>query len=535
MKKQIFKTKAQTLKNIKFKNVIIPKSFFFTVKEFRKNKEKIIKNISKKFKKKIILRSSNNLEDRKGSSLAGKFISIQNIDPKNSNEIENSINKIIKSYKGYESIKNEVLVQDFINDVKMSGVATSCDLKENSPYITINYSLENDTTAVTSGKKNYKTFVALRKTKIDKKYSKFYSIVNLIEKLILNFNNQFIEIEFAINKKNHLYLFQVRPIVQKTKIIADINFAKKNLNRLKLKIEKLKKDDHNLLGNDTFFGVMPDWNPAEIIGTKPKPLASSLYQELITDHIWSQHRKSYGFRDLSSHHLMTTFFGIPYIDVRVDFNSWLPNKLSEKLSKKLINFYLKKFKSNPEFHDKTEFEILLTCLTLSTDKRLKKLKSFGFKKIELNEIKKSLREINIIAFNQSKKNMSQIEILKGKQSKIINSNMYNIDKIYWLVEDCKKYGTYSFAGLARCGFIAMDILRSLVNEKIISEDEKEKFLKNVKTIASKIQLDSSKLPKSKFIKLYGHLRPNTYEINSKNYKEGYEDYFLKKKKNYKKN
>jgi len=32
---------------------------------------------------------------------------------------------------------------------------------------------------------------------------------------------------------------------------------------------------------------MPDWNPAEIIGIKPKMLALSLYKELITDNIWA--------------------------------------------------------------------------------------------------------------------------------------------------------------------------------------------------------------------------------------------------------
>ena len=29
--------------------------------------------------------------------------------------------------------------------------------------------------------------------------------------------------------------------------------------------------------------------------------------------------------------------------------------------------------------------------------------------------------------------------------------------------------------------------------------------------------------KKKFIKIYGHLRPNTYDICSKNYKEGYKN------------
>ena len=31
------------------------------------------------------------------------------------------------------------------------------------------------------------------------------------------FDNAFIEIEFAINKKNELYLFQIRPIIKKFK------------------------------------------------------------------------------------------------------------------------------------------------------------------------------------------------------------------------------------------------------------------------------------------------------------------------------
>ena len=36
---------------------------------------------------------------------------------------------------------------------------------------------------------------------------------------------------------------------------------------------------------------MPDWNPAEIIGIRPKPLDLSLYKELITDHVWAKNRK----------------------------------------------------------------------------------------------------------------------------------------------------------------------------------------------------------------------------------------------------
>ena len=113
---------------------------------------------------------------------------------------------------------------------------------------------------------------------------------------------------------------------------------------------------------------MPDWNPAEIIGTKPKPLSTSLYRELITDHVWALNRKDLGFRDVTSNHLMTNFFGTPFIDIRVDFNSWIPRLLDDELAKKLLNYYLNKFKKNTNLHDKIEFELLFTCYSLSTKK-----------------------------------------------------------------------------------------------------------------------------------------------------------------------
>ena len=82
---------------------------------------------------------------------------------------------------------------------------------------------------------------------------------------------------------------------------------------------------------------MPDWNPAEIIGIKPKPLALSLYRELITDHIWSKQRRNYGYKYVGSNHLMASFFGTPYIDVRVDFNSWIPNNLTKNFIQGISN------------------------------------------------------------------------------------------------------------------------------------------------------------------------------------------------------
>ena len=96
------------------------------------------------------------------------------------------------------------------------------------------------------------------------------------------------------------------------------------LGQIEEKVNSLSKPHPYLLGKRSVFGVMPDWNPAEIIGIRPKPLALSLYKELITDSIWAYQRDNYGYRNLRSFPLLVSFSGVPFIDVRVSFNSFIP-------------------------------------------------------------------------------------------------------------------------------------------------------------------------------------------------------------------
>ena len=148
------------------------------------------------------------------------------------------------------------------------------------------------------------------------------------------------------------------------------------------------------------------------MGLSQKIVALSLYKELITDHIWAKNRQRYGFKEISSHHLMTTFFGTPYIDVRVDFNSWIPNELSKTISEKLVNTYLKKFSKNKNFHDKVEFKILFTCFTFNSKKRLQNELGNKLSKYEITKLKNALININRIAFKGIEIDLEKIEQLK---------------------------------------------------------------------------------------------------------------------------
>ena len=522
------RSKSQTLKNLELRNAKVPKLKIFKCSSFIKNQNEVVNKIKSSFgKKKIAIRSSFNNEDTKTSSNAGRYKSFLNVDPNKDFEIKSKIDELIKSKKNVKK-NEEFFVQEMVTNLSFSGVILTRNLEDYSPCININYFDGKDTEAVTSGKTGSKSIIYYenKKFKLPKKFIKLYLLINEIRK---KYNEKDLDVEFAVDKKNVCFVLQIRKLIVPKSRNQKLYRPKNYLNKLEKKISKLKKKHHDLLGDTTYFGVMPDWNPAEILGIKPRPLALSLYRELITDHIWSKNRKEYGFRELSQFHLMTTFYGTPFIDIRIDFNSWIPQNLSKNIAQKITNYYLKKFNLDISLHDKIEFRLLFTCITFNTKKKLKE----DLKKIlNENEIKtfyNELKKININAISKKEIDIKNIKELSKKQSIIEKSNLYEIDKIYWLIEDCKKYGTISFAGLARCGFIAIDLLNSLEEIGVIKNNDKIEFLSNISTITTDLKKDLKKFSKKKFLKKYGHLRPGTYDITSDNYSDGYNKYFSNKK------
>ena len=456
-----FYNKAITLKKIKCKNASIPKFIIINSQDFFNKRKVILKKIVKNFRKNyfLIVRSSSPDEDTSLRSNAGRFESVSMV--KNiEDDIDRAICKVISSYK--KNKKNSiVIVQKMISDCNFSGVITTCNLSNQSPYYVINYFDGKDTSATTAGKANTINYFQFKyNNKLgDKKFTK---IIKLAKELEKKFKNNYLDIEFGVKNKK-VYLFQVRPIVLKKKILFNKETFEKSLIKLRNKIIKLKERNHNLYGNTSYFGVMPDWNPAEMIGIKPKALAFSLYQELITDFIWAKNREKYGFNDLTSNHLMSIFLGTPFIDIRVDFNSWIPKNLKNNTKEKLVNYYLNIFKNNHIFHDKIEFKILLTCFNAETKDRLKEIDNSVLNLKEKEQIKNELKKITINSIQKINDDINKIQILKQKQEAVKKSKIYSIDKIYWLIEDCKRYGTEPFAGLARSGFIAVELLNSMVN------------------------------------------------------------------------
>jgi phosphohistidine swiveling domain-containing protein len=398
------------------------------------------------------------------------------------------------------------------------------------PYFVINYDDRSGLTErVTSGAgDNLETFFCL-KSRPDACPPSLAPVIALVSELEDLLGCEAIDVEFAVGGDGQLYLLQVRPLSverQGRASDAQVDTAVAGVSR---KVQLLSRPHPYLHGDRAIFGVMPDWNPAEIIGVRPGPLALSLYRELITDAIWAYQRDNYGYQSLRSFPLLVSFHGLPYIDVRVSFNSFIPSDVPDDLARRLVNYYIERLLSEPHLHDKVEFEIIFSCYTLDLPKRMGRLAAYGFSPEDLTTLSSALRRLtNRVIHGESalwRRDRAKVDLLSWRLPAIYDAEIDKISRIYWLIEDCKRYGTLPFAGLARAGFIAVQLLQSFVEVGVISTAEAATFMASVDTVGSRIGQDFAQLSKAEFLGRYGHLRPGTYDILSPRYDEAPDLYF----------
>ncbi len=473
----------------------------------------------------FIVRSSCRREDGADSSNAGAFLSLANV---STTDLEESILKVIDAY-GEADPGDEVLVQPMLEHVVRSGVAFSHDPNTCSPYRVVNWTEGEDTAAVTGGLGgSVWQHAASSPVEPPELLSQVFS---MLEELYELFGEKPLDCEFAVTAQDGeewLWLLQARPLV----LAAEPYSANDQHDRLSLISERVDRgmQPHPfLMGRRTVYGVMPDWNPAEIVGVRPKPLSLSLYRDLITDNIWAYQRHNYGYRNLRSFPLMPHFHGLPYIDVRLSFNSFIPSGLDEGLAGRLVDYYIERLLDEPTLHDKVEFEIVFSCYTLDLPDRLKALQEGGFSDDECKALSESLRRLtNKIVHHEDglwRKDASKLDMLISRREKLLGSNIGSLEKIYWLLEDTKRYGTLPFAGLARAGFIAVQMLKSLVSIGVFSQSDYDSFLAGISTVSGRLAHDRSSMEKDDFLLKYGHLRPGTYDILSPRYDKSPELYF----------
>jgi hypothetical protein len=525
-------TKAETLDVLSKIGYNVPKVYFFTVEEWSENIGLIVNTILSSFNNELLaVRSSTKAEDSQDSSMAGAFHSVLNV-KSNSDSIKKSIEEVINSFDG--EMSNQVLVQPMVTNVAISGVIMTQVLDDGSPYHVINYDDETGKTdTVTSGTTINKT-VYIYNGVSEKDFDSSYllAVLSLIRSLQNTFPNIPLDIEFAVDKNENIHLLQVRRITTIKNWKTEVNDqVSTRMIFLKNYVEQLMHPRPGLFGKKTLLGFMPDWNPAEMIGVVPHPLAMSLYREIITNNAWRTARENMGYRKMPNVELMVSLFGRVYIDVRNSFNSFLPEGLNNEISEKLVNAYLERLNKTPHFHDKIEFEVIHTAYDFDFDKNFNERYPSLLTDEELAEYKSRLISLTKEAISKDEKSglkiaYEKIEHLKTIQNtdRTLNrvSSFSIADRINTLKNECIDFGTIPFSVLARHGFIAEGLLRSAVNNSVISEDRLKEFKRSIITVAGDMSHDfykvlNSEISKVEFLKKYGHLRPSSYDILSPNY------------------
>ncbi len=523
-----FSTKASTLALLqsRLRSARIAPLVRFTVGDWRQDRGSCLALVSSSLGAvPWIVRSSCQQEDGAGKSNAGAFLTLPDV---SAAKLESAVEQVIASY-GEAAVADEVLIQPLLQNVVRSGVAFSHDPNTCAPYRVVNWSEGSDTTRVTGGQGGRTWQGAARSPFMPP--SELTGVAALLDELLTLFGEVPLDCEFAVTRADDtevLWLLQARPLV----LLTACETPEAQAQRLALIAEKVARGMRShpfLMGRRTVYGVMPDWNPAEIIGIRPKPLALSLYRELVTDAIWAYQRHNYGYRNLRSFPLMPHFFGLPYIDVRLSFNSFIPADLDDGLAGRLVDHYIDRLLAEPTLHDKVEFEIVFSCYTLDLPQRLERLAEAGFSEAERTAIADSLRQLtNRIVHPKDglwRADAAKLETLNARREALLASDADPLERIYWLLEDAKRYGTLPFAGLARAGFVAVQMLRSLVSVGVFSPTDYDAFMASVSTVSGQLGRDRAMLDKATFLARYGHLRPGTYDILSPRYDEAPELYF----------
>lgn len=527
-------SKARTLAALegRLQNATVLPQHTFSAAAWRQSPQACLDSIRTKLgRESLIVRSSAACEDSASASMAGCFLAVPNV--LTDAELAQAIDQVIASYTAIDPERDEVLVQPMLQRVLRSGVVFSADPNTGASYRIINCSEGSDTSAVTAGRGGATYIVAPGVKKPEPQH--LQPLLALIEELEACFDGAALDVEFAVcaapdrrSGEEPLFLLQVRPLVMSAERESSA-VLQQRLALIAQKLTQAMRPHPFLHGRSTVYGVMPDWNPAEMIGIRPRPLALSLYRELITDATWAYQRHNYGYRNLRSFPLLQHFHGLPYIDVRVSFNSFVPRDIDGKLADRLVDYYVNRLVAAPNLHDKVEFEIVFSCYSLDLPKRLEALADEGFSSDERTRIAESLRQLTNRIINQEsglwRADRDKLEILMQRRDAALAADLDPVDRIYWLLEDCKRYGTLPFAGLARAGFIAVQMLRSLVAVGVLSRDDYDAFMASLNTVSGQLTRDMNALPRTTFLAKYGHLRPGTYDILSPRYDEAPDHYF----------
>jgi len=475
----------------------------------------------------LIVRSSATAEDQPDASCAGCCRTEFNVAA--GAELQRAIDRVFASYpvglgRG-PLVDDQVLIQPMVTDALFSGVASGRDHASGGAYRVVNWTYGDDTAAVTSGRPvDTRTAYWIAGRTPPESAAPLRQIDALLDEVETLVGSDRFELEFAVSRSLGVVVFQIRRLAA----VVDSSFisAQLLLTPIADAVEAAMRASAS--GLRTVFGVMPDWNPAEMIGLRPRRLARSLYQYLITDNVWSSARKQYGYRHVPDIPLMLVFEGFPYIDVRASVSSLIPATLPDSMATRLANFYIDKLVAAPELHDKLEFDLVLSSWVPGCDASMERHLGGVLSRGQRRLFAEELRRLTARIIAPTGPWRADLSTLHGLTKNLIAATSLadgTVEQIAAILTSTRRYGTLPFAGLARAAFVATQILHHAVGNGVLSPGIRDGILASASGMTTDFVREFGQLDRGEFLTRYGHLRPGTYDILVPRYDEDPERYF----------
>lgn len=485
--------------------------------------EAILEEIEERFSTtSLIVRSSAHGEDGEERTSAGKYLSVSNVTGRE--HLIRAITSVFKSYDRPNS-KDQVFVQPLITNALFAGVAMTRDPTSDGPYYVINYSDSGSTSNVTAGQRGTKVLV-VHHSVADKLASPLAPVLRLLDEVRSIACTERIDVEFAIDTEG-LILLQARPMTPLTASgeqavipVADSPSFRENLLAVYAALAE---------NSTSCFSVMADWNPAEMIGVRPRHLAYSLYEELITKVNWASARFRYGYFDMRDQTLMSNICGTPYIKVDSSIRSFLPAGLSDSLADRIVSLCCARVLEDRSLHDKIEFSVVPTCWTssLAADQTRFSHIFAGLTASDAEAYVAALKRLTEALIGPSSPFFNDLGLLKAQAIKLAQLKSEQDGTIggFWRRLAEANIAAETFSGMARAAFVATALLKDIDREQGGLMSVLDDLTAQTPNVAKKMAQDFSDLDEADFLERHGHIRPGTYDITVPRYDEAPGNYF----------
>ncbi len=529
--------KAETLAWLRgrLRTADVPKLVHFSVREWRSARTSIVQRIQTALTaSRVAVRSSAHDEDGSERSHAGRYRSILDVANQPA-ELMAAIDRVSSELGGH--LHDRVLIQEMVIDVLSSGVITTRDPATLGPYYVVEYDDCGRTDTVTAGLVLPRRAVVFRGMRLRTVRSQLLRrLLRVTREVERTTRIRALELEFAVRGNGAMAVLQVRPLTAFPRTLRTARRVAATLARVADRVALGNRPQPGLAGARTIFGQMPDWNPAELIGSHPAPLAASLFAELITDEVWQQGRVLMGYQQVRGTPLMVLLAGRPYIDVRASFNSLLPAVVASRVADRIVDVWLRRLHSHPELHDKIEFEVAQTATDFCSSSNLRWRCGDALCRTDLEEFEHALHRLTVVAMAYTARGtlQSALAVAEGADtargrcdadaaaSRAHRHDGGLLHRAFALLSDCRRHGTLPFAVVARHAFIAEALLRSAVARGALTPERLDAFRSSIPTVARLLACDvahagAGGLTDSQLHARYGHLRPGSFDVTSPRY------------------